>query len=854
MKRVLALLLCLILVLSIFPSAALAEENPVPKAEPDAATANPSVGTVYRHWDAADATVTFNNDPEGGTAIDVLDKDTILGDDAERIDVTRIVFDCYVLLGNGRELFKDFCNLNVIEGLDRVDTFQVTDMSWMFFGCRSLTSLDLSNVNTTQVRTMECMFSGCSGLTTLDVSGFDTSSADTMHDMFTACDSLQELKVSAHFGEACEMGLEATFPVDMMDLYSGEAMPESWVIPQYRYDERTYVAAPCYTVNYSAPCAEKGVPGAQAKLPGVDLILSDMVPEYFPGAIWSYYVTLIDVDSNNQPVSTSLQAISVTVHDFKEWNTAESGDGTSYKPGDTYSADEDVTLYAQWNHGIEMYPVELPTPTREGYIFKGWGLSPDDTEGITGSYTPTEDVTLYALWEAEVCVHTDEDGDLFCDACSERLGINVTVSSASGALDGSTVAFVSGGGKLYYGESTLLSAPTVSGYVFDGWYCDGDVYSRSAQVSFTATEQDTADVAFVALYMPQIGVQRRLTVMGSKFTISNIFSEQFNSFSDQLDIDSEITVTYTGDKDFLFWMNGSDKIMGTSKELSFHLVADTKMTAICADPQNHPDGAYVVFVTSPDNGQLIVSRYYGDTEKIKFPPAPIRVGFAFDGWTLSEDEIHVRMASENWIAVYPTYSPLGGTYTVTIENNVGAEPFVSEPIGAGLEYMAHADPALGELSYWKLGDKIVSYNEVLVLRSLDDMTLTAVYNEERMPMPVITMTYVCQTPNGQKAVITFSSMRAVTEEYTVESVGTLYSTRSDLEGKSQDELRALLILGADGVNQRTTESKARNAVYNLNLTASKPVHVYGRAFMILMKDGVSYTFYSDEILDLEYIP
>ena len=37
-------------------------------------------------------------------------------------------------------------------------------MSWMFYGCSSLNSINLSNFNTNNVTDMSCMFDGCSSL------------------------------------------------------------------------------------------------------------------------------------------------------------------------------------------------------------------------------------------------------------------------------------------------------------------------------------------------------------------------------------------------------------------------------------------------------------------------------------------------------------------------------------------------------------------------------------------------------------------------------------------------------------------------------------------------------------------
>jgi uncharacterized repeat protein (TIGR02543 family) len=57
-----------------------------------------------------------------------------------------------------------------------------------------------------------------------------------------------------------------------------------------------------------------------------------------------------------------------------------------------------LTLYPCFTQTNVTAAVTLPTPTRTGYTFKGWGTSSTATTGTTGSYTPTGDVTLYAVW------------------------------------------------------------------------------------------------------------------------------------------------------------------------------------------------------------------------------------------------------------------------------------------------------------------------------------------------------------------------------------------------------------------------------------------------------------------------
>lgn len=62
-------------------------------------------------------------------------------------------------------------------------------MESMFYGCESLTSLDLRNFNTENVTNMANMFDGCSSLTSLDLSSFNTKKVTNMSEMFHIYDS-----------------------------------------------------------------------------------------------------------------------------------------------------------------------------------------------------------------------------------------------------------------------------------------------------------------------------------------------------------------------------------------------------------------------------------------------------------------------------------------------------------------------------------------------------------------------------------------------------------------------------------------------------------------------------------------
>ena len=97
--------------------------------------------------------------------------------------------------------FENLTKLETITGLEYLNTEKVTDMSYMFYYCSSLTSLDVTHFNTANVTNMERMFYCCSSLTSLDVTHFNTANVRNMNNMFENCSSLTSLDVT-HFNTA----------------------------------------------------------------------------------------------------------------------------------------------------------------------------------------------------------------------------------------------------------------------------------------------------------------------------------------------------------------------------------------------------------------------------------------------------------------------------------------------------------------------------------------------------------------------------------------------------------------------------------------------------------------------------
>ena len=160
-------------------------------------------GCAYAEFDNATGTLTFRYKgvkPAGAYDLNVESNNP--GWDAQRANIKKVVFDAS--FANARPTsccrwFADCFYLTEIDGIENLNTQNVTDMSEMFTCCYALTSLDVSNFNTQNVEDMTDMFLGCEGLSLLDLSNFNTANVMGMSSMFSGCSTLQTIFASDKF-------------------------------------------------------------------------------------------------------------------------------------------------------------------------------------------------------------------------------------------------------------------------------------------------------------------------------------------------------------------------------------------------------------------------------------------------------------------------------------------------------------------------------------------------------------------------------------------------------------------------------------------------------------------------------
>ena len=160
-------------------------------------------GCTYAEFDNATGTLTFRYKgvkPAGAYDLNVESNDP--GWNAQKENIKKVVFDAS--FANARPTsccwwFGNCFYLTEIEGIENLNTQNVTYMRDMFTCCYALTSLDVSNFNTQNVEDMTDMFLGCEKLSLLDLSNFNTERVESMSSMFSGCSTLQTIFASDKF-------------------------------------------------------------------------------------------------------------------------------------------------------------------------------------------------------------------------------------------------------------------------------------------------------------------------------------------------------------------------------------------------------------------------------------------------------------------------------------------------------------------------------------------------------------------------------------------------------------------------------------------------------------------------------
>ena len=352
--------------------------------------------------------------------------------------------------------------------------------------------------------------------------------------------------------------------------YTGNASVTLYAV--WKYKPATY------TVSYDAN-GGTGAPGRQTKTYGVTLTLTTIQPTrknyLFLGwskdrsatlasfsaggsytdnadvtlyAVWQYnpetYTVRYDANggtgapasqTKTYGVPLTLSAVKPTRagYDFLGWSTDPTTMLTNYAPGERYTDEASVTLYAVWRYIPKTYDVKYDAngggntpasqtktedvtliltftiPTRYGYTFRGWATTSTATTATYqagGSYTANESVTLYAVWEINTYT------------------VSFDANGGSGAPTSQTKK---------HGQNLILTVavPTRPNHVFLGWATDST--SKSVVYAPGATYTAEEDVTLYAVWQ-----ERNYDFSVSDLTVTPDEIEQYGKVTVKFRVDN----------------------------------------------------------------------------------------------------------------------------------------------------------------------------------------------------------------------------------------------------------------------------------------------------------------------------
>ncbi len=435
---------------------------------------------------------------------------------------------------------------------------------------------------------------------------------------------------------------------------------------------------------------------------------------------------------------------------FLGW--ADSADATTpaYHAGDPVIVEKDApykTLYAVWeklatdysltydaNGGVGVVPatqtatstedrvaftIPAGEPTREGYTFKGWGITQDQIS--TGYYAGDRvDVfavnpnrTLYAVWRK-----IPNDYSVTYNANGENVTGVPETEWVRGRQEDSYMIGLSG-------------TPSRPGYTFKGWGASAD--STTPITSVTATK-DNPNVTVYAIWEKIPTYDYTLTYDGNGEKV--------------LGVPGTESITGTTDESHTFTLSGRPVNNGGNyifKGWAASADSTTPITSITATKDNPNVTVYAIWeeevryryslkynangegVTGMPCMQILDNRKEQSEQYTLSTERPVRAGYTFRGWSASADSADlittVTMTVDNPdVTVYAQWS--ANTYTLALDAGDGKTEKVAvtynQPIGE--LPTPTKDGYTFEGWYDADGNKIVSG---LIYTTPGDTTLTA---------------------------------------------------------------------------------------------------------------------------------
>ncbi|MBP5166966.1 MAG: InlB B-repeat-containing protein, partial [Oscillospiraceae bacterium] len=445
------------------------------------------------------------------------------------------------------------------------------------------------------------------------------------------------------------------------------------------------------------------------------------------------------------------------------------------------------------------------------------------------------------------------DGDVAVTAAfAQRTVVTLSASTSDGSASVGDIPAPENN-VIYEGDRITLTAPSVGGYDFRGWYNGETPVCASLEYSFTITENTVLTAKYQArgdrtvTLIPENGALFYLveTADGVE-TLTQIDTED----SMNLPLGKRLTLRAADAGRVLHWKNDSGKVLGTGDTLNVTVTGSMSITLVYSTPAR--SRSFVQFVS--DYGQVLAAAQYTSGSTIDFPTRPSKFGHTFEKWvfegsdyTATEAAINANIGLDPIITVVPKYTRNDTPpCSITVAySGVVRDASVRSGVTVGTNVTLSAEEIPGwKFECWKRGDTVLGYEKDYFFKATGDVTLTACYVEESRiveAQPVVTLAAPFTVAEDSVHKVSCTATRSVPEGYELVEQGMLYARTTELTDA------AGFTETSDNVHIYRSSDKAANGVLTVNAKVdSDDLSISFRAYMVLreLATGNEFTVYS----------
>ena len=333
--------------------------------------------------------------------------------------------------------------------------------------------------------------------------------------------------------------------------------------------------------------------------------------------------------------------------------------------------------------------------------------------------------------------------------------------------------------------------------------------------------------------IPALGVQ--ITVTQNELGSTTLNGEATTGTAQKVAYEKSYTLAATANEgaEFIGWqVNG--KLVSTDATYTTTAYADTTYVPVFAEAA---DEFTVTFI---DQFNKVIGTYTNAeiAEMEALPEAVSYLGYTFDGWSMTLEE--VKALDTNAIVTASYTKDEAVTYTVNAPGctiiDVANGTQANDALEVAFDSMVTIKPVDGEATAWTVNGANAAYGSEYTFYVTSDVEV-AYSSDEVTAQPTVAAVAVEATTGGAR----FLATRSVPEGYTLIESGFVY-------GKDVAQADTALVLEnvGNGCYLYKNSNTAADGQFALTVNTSTPGTLYARAYiMVADSDGVTSVYYAD---------